>query len=589
MNFKQRFVTLNNLLLLGICIGVVLLLFAFIDADYSPLRRWGDCADEGFWVHNARMKVLYGTYTHDQLNQAYMGAPLFNVVSYAVFKYACISLTTARIPSVICFILTCVSLFFIIKKNNSTRTSLAYVILTATCHELIMYCTWATPLFFEILFYTLILLVYTYKERINTYVQGFLIALFMLAAITAKLTSIYFLVPLALFLGIEFFIKKTIEFKFIGAFALSGVTLLGLLILLFYLPNSTAFLFFYNSIATTNVHNNVSFILRQLIIAPINLSAFMYPSIAVVFMLVVFRGITLLQHYHFSFKQLILQLHTTELYGWCWIIGSCVALACTGELGYDRRMVHLIIPLSIIAFYYIKNCFVAVNYTSLLVHKNKTVQLFFKAIVLLVLIGYSSFYLIATVRYRMWFAQLGISKSVMVYVFIIAFCVVLCYAFVVVINRKIVAYVSIIYLVTVNVILNSIWIMNRTYTIKNINQHIETMGTTATYITGPCAHLVSINNSALIPLWYRTENMGKMPINAWFKSYISTHPFLWIEMDYCAGNKNEFVSNTSSDYYFYLNKQALNNKQLLPLMPIKLCNYAGAKPHRMLGVVYEVR
>ena len=28
-----------------------------LDADPSLLKRWGDIADEGYWVHNARMKI----------------------------------------------------------------------------------------------------------------------------------------------------------------------------------------------------------------------------------------------------------------------------------------------------------------------------------------------------------------------------------------------------------------------------------------------------------------------------------------------------------------------------------------------------
>ena len=42
-------------------------LFSFqlihLDSDPSPMKRWGDLSDEGYWLHNARLKVLFGNFS----------------------------------------------------------------------------------------------------------------------------------------------------------------------------------------------------------------------------------------------------------------------------------------------------------------------------------------------------------------------------------------------------------------------------------------------------------------------------------------------------------------------------------------------
>ena len=57
-----------------------------LDADPSLLKRWGDIADEGYWVHNARMKIIFGEFLSDNLNISYLGAPLYNLLVY-IFQY----------------------------------------------------------------------------------------------------------------------------------------------------------------------------------------------------------------------------------------------------------------------------------------------------------------------------------------------------------------------------------------------------------------------------------------------------------------------------------------------------------------------
>ena len=65
-------------------------LFAFqaihLDGDPSPMKGASDIDDEGFWQHNAREKVILGTFLPDELNQALIGSPLFTAAQYGVFS-----------------------------------------------------------------------------------------------------------------------------------------------------------------------------------------------------------------------------------------------------------------------------------------------------------------------------------------------------------------------------------------------------------------------------------------------------------------------------------------------------------------------
>ncbi len=77
-----------------------------LDADPPWTKRVGDIADEGYWVHNARMKVLTGKFTHDPFSQALVTAPLYTGVTYAAFRTFGTSLQTARLTSAIAGLLT---------------------------------------------------------------------------------------------------------------------------------------------------------------------------------------------------------------------------------------------------------------------------------------------------------------------------------------------------------------------------------------------------------------------------------------------------------------------------------------------------
>ena len=97
--------------------------------DPSPLKRIGDIGDEGYWIHNARSRVLFGTSLPDQFNQAYIGATLYNYLLVIIFKIAGVSLFSARFLSLLAFWIILVVFFKLVKKYYGLRVALVSTLL----------------------------------------------------------------------------------------------------------------------------------------------------------------------------------------------------------------------------------------------------------------------------------------------------------------------------------------------------------------------------------------------------------------------------------------------------------------------------
>ena len=123
-----------------------------LDGDPSPIKRWGDVADEGFWVYNARVDNIFQNYTDDDMEMSKFGAPLFNIITFHVFEILGISLFSARITNLFSFIILVVFLLFLIRKYFDAKYSLHCVALFCLTHEILMFVRWGTPIITMILF-----------------------------------------------------------------------------------------------------------------------------------------------------------------------------------------------------------------------------------------------------------------------------------------------------------------------------------------------------------------------------------------------------------------------------------------------------
>ncbi len=160
------------------------------------MKRYGDFADEGYWIHNARSKYLFDSFQPDEFSVAYLGAPLFNFLTYLSFEILGVSFYSARIISVLSLLGVEVVFYHIIKKEFGRDKALISVLLFGMTHEVITYARWGTPVFLELFFLSLTMFIATaYFKSKYIFLSGVSYAL----AIMSKLSAISFIPVLIIF------------------------------------------------------------------------------------------------------------------------------------------------------------------------------------------------------------------------------------------------------------------------------------------------------------------------------------------------------------------------------------------------------
>ena len=84
--------------------GILRGLFPAADPPWNPTVGivWHD---EGAWVHNARNKALFGTWSLDKWNPMYI-APVFTALEYGAFRVMGVGVRQARLVPEVCGLLS---------------------------------------------------------------------------------------------------------------------------------------------------------------------------------------------------------------------------------------------------------------------------------------------------------------------------------------------------------------------------------------------------------------------------------------------------------------------------------------------------
>ena len=84
----------------------VFLRLAFLDADPPSTVDLQFISDEGWWVHNARNKLLFDTWIMDDFNQSLLASPPFCIATYSAYSLFGVGFGASRLVPVICGLLT---------------------------------------------------------------------------------------------------------------------------------------------------------------------------------------------------------------------------------------------------------------------------------------------------------------------------------------------------------------------------------------------------------------------------------------------------------------------------------------------------
>lgn len=131
------------LFLLGLCMVVGLMLglrCVALDSDAYPRLSWSSAllTDEGFYLHNARNRILFGHPQTDQFNNALI-MPLLDVLQTAVFRLIGVGVVQTRLISVVFGLLTIGLFFDALRRAFGLRTAVIGGLLLGLDHVMLLY------------------------------------------------------------------------------------------------------------------------------------------------------------------------------------------------------------------------------------------------------------------------------------------------------------------------------------------------------------------------------------------------------------------------------------------------------------------
>ena len=316
--------------------------FIYLDADPPLFKRSGDISDEGYWSQQARAKVLFGAWLTDDFTQGIAAAPLYTLLSCAVFACCGVSLASARLVNAAAGA-GCVFLLYLIVRRFDRGLALVAAFILAVNDAFFMYNRIGLP---ETLVIFFILaqfwfLVRDGDSRLRFWGGGICFAL----AVLSKLTAFYFAPVVVLYLAARC-ARKEADLPDLLLY-LAGVLIVAVpAVLFYYLP-----LFPCLEMTLSPLSRADSVALTRAPFSLIRLAANHYFSIPSVFLLLLGSLAYAWRRgwgaFFMDIRGAVRAADGLELLGLCWILGLVIGV--TRSHMADRRVVYFIIPLVLLS------------------------------------------------------------------------------------------------------------------------------------------------------------------------------------------------------------------------------------------------
>jgi 4-amino-4-deoxy-L-arabinose transferase-like glycosyltransferase len=560
-----------------------------LDSDPSPLKSVVDFGDEGFWNHNARCKVLFGTFVPDQLALGVLGAPLFTAVQWMVFSLFGVSFISARIISLVSLWGVMLMLYGLAARRFSCRVALLAVAMLGLSHEMLLYAKWATPIMPEMLFLTAILFFWELGRTGSRWWMAASGACLVGAALT-KMTIFVFFPSLAMFLLGARFLRKDVDNPRLCTF-LATAAIGGSLMVLVYLPQYERLQFLSRNLVGGNWMAPAWTTGQLLWAIPhiVFVTPFIFPGGAVLTML---ASLWLLDRLLCAARKgglcAIREISTTEFYSFCWLAGVLAFLAFSSYRP-ERRFAMLIIPLVVLAVSFAAR---------MLEHRSSAGDSSSTDMIMALPSGWRLLLAVAFsllwFRYackalgiiKVWLARDGISVPLAAYVAALAACITVCAIFFILRKPPLTAGLLVGGFLAISLLLDGIWYANATYTIRDQSRALRG-SVPGRYVTGHWSNLLALENDT-IPIdctWGATTRWGaKTTMNAWFVDQSDKLGFTVITMD--ALDEYPFEKGAGSDQ---CDMERFGPARVKHLGSIRLCpSTFGGTSSRVRGDLYSV-
>lgn len=523
-----------------LCLAFVAL-FVFqglnLDSDPSPLKRLGDFGDEGYWQHNSRCEVLFGTFVPDELNQAFIGAPLFTAFQWLSFSLFGVSIFTARLISLVSLWLVLLMLYGLMRQAFSAGQAMLAVVMLGLMHEMLMHAKWSTPILPEMCFLTAILFFWELGRKGS---PGWMLLSggCLIGAVATKLSSLYFVLAIVLFLLGAWGVRKEVDGKRLLLFV-AGVALGTVALASFYLSNYAQLLSFAQTIGKANVsgHQSGWEIASRFVTIPLHW-AFVLPGVCVLAMLSSLwffeQIVTAIRH---GFRWAVCHVSTAEYYSLCWLVGTLSELAISPQRP-DRRFVMFYVPMTILATSFALRQFAGwdTNREDGIVPRSKVGRIVLWVLSTCLWWRYvrKAIALISTRLFLADAASLHWSVSCIA----IAVCATIAAMFF--LFRKpreaVAGFLGIFFAVSLT--LDGLWYLRPTYTLRDESRALACDATNGLYLVGEWSHELALENRT-VPIW--SPWLPEIPMNRWFADGIDRYDYLMIVTDEFDGTPGDAV------------------------------------------------
>jgi len=494
-----------------------ILLFLFhvfrLDADPSPLQRFGAMPDEGYWLHNARMFLISGNFMlfPDDSNVSFIGAPLFTFLEVPILKIFGFSFFSARLLCVAAMLGICVEAYLMFRGEFGRFESLLAPFLIGVSHYFLMNTKWATPIALEMFFITSTCF-FLVRGKLSKNPLPFLCAgICLVCAGLSKATGALFVPVASLMLlyaawepgfrfesflffitgsliagliGLGFFVSQWNEFIFFNEVFASYATKGGLA----FMESPRLFLMTFSRDSLTNISNLFLLICPFLALFDMVISHVFKirrrSKLTPFFLIWFFGGLAVLtltpvagapdrRYVHFVVPMVLLLVHMTLE---SWSKGRIVESVNRRSTGVNRAVLkrdnfrkliengyHIILVVGIFVLYLSKAIY-HLNGNWLIAVEHPAPELFFRtetAVALGLIIGLPGLYF----------------------------------------GRKAMLSLLVVCFLLVNLTLDGIWYSFATFTLRDTSREIGEILPEKTYISGTLAHWLSIESKAR-PVWF---------------------------------------------------------------------------------------
>jgi hypothetical protein len=563
-----------------VLLGLFLLQALHLACDPSPLKATVDFNDEGYWNHSARSKVLFGTFLPDDFNQGVAAAPLFTLVQWAVFSLCGVSIAAARVWSLVSLWLILLMSFDLLRRTFGVHKAMLGVLILGLMHEMLLYAKWATPIMPEA---CLLLGTFYFWELGVAGHPAWMAAsaVTYVAAILTKLTAIYCLPTLALFLAVSYWVRGDVDRRRVLCFLVSGTVAGALLVVCFFLPNYRAMCACVGAIGGPYLSGDSrawwqipKLILHFFYVIPLASPGAVFMMMLASLWLLAFT----LQSFKAGFRTALQEISRFEAYAVCWYLGCLPSLVIV-PYRPNRRFAMFLVPFTLLAA-----AFVARTLGTRPRERSDPgltrLPFWARAGVGLLLAGAWSRYALKAVEEAnlCWLSpvSLRIPRSASWVLAGICAAAAAWYCCSPRPRRAVVAVLCALF--AVNLSLDAVWYGSATYTIRDTSRVLAEEAPSGRYYIGWWCFELAMENQAL-PIYHPWNEAYHM--NAWFADESQTQPFLFniIEQLDVIGDPLK-----SQDFPARFSPQRVRFVQRLELCPLAL----GESVYRLQGRVYAV-